>query len=235
MLNSLLDSPMDGLDQMGSATALRAGQALVVWRDDPTASPGYHVIVPIGEAQTLWQDLSRLAAPPPAAGSSPPTTARPLNRTAPPRPSAWPAGWAAFNTARIEAGRPLFGIDFDQTVLPAETGLLDRAVSFTKGCYLGQEIVARMASRGQVARRIAAFRMDGPELPVAGAPINDEAGQVVGIVTSSTASPLLSGAAIGLAMLRRTCSDIGSVVHVAAQGAFRPARVVEACHTGKPM
>ena len=65
----------------------------------------------------------------------------------------WPVGWAAFNSVRIEAGRPLFGIDFDATVLPAETPLEDRAVSFTKGCYPGQEIVARMKSRGQAVEK----------------------------------------------------------------------------------
>src|ERR1700677_3091319 len=95
-----------------------------------------------------------------------------------------PAGWAVFNTTRIEAGRAMFGIDFDDSVLPAETGQLDRAVSFTKGCYLGQEIVARMHARGQVARQIVGIRMKEDALPIAGAAILDKEKNQIGGITS---------------------------------------------------
>ena len=127
--------------------------------------------------------------------------------------SARPIGWAAFNAARVEAGRPVFGIDFDGAPLssaapgskedsgsgslPAETGLFDRAVSITKGCYLGQEIVARMHARGQVARRVVGIRMEGDALPIAGAQIMDEDSNTVGVVTSSTVSPILSNPSYG--------------------------------------
>src|SRR5205807_8530340 len=107
-----------------------------------------------------------------------------------------PIGWAAFNAARIEAGRPIFGIDFDESVLPAETGQFNRAVSVTKGCYLGQEIVARMHARQQVARQLAGIRMDSDALPIAGAKIFDDASNEIGGVTSSTLSPVLSNVAI---------------------------------------
>src|SRR5439155_2357027 len=59
-----------------------------------------------------------------------------------------PAGWHAFNIARIEAGTPLYNIDFGPESLPAESGVLLGRVSFTKGRYFGQEVVARMQSRG---------------------------------------------------------------------------------------
>src|SRR5206468_6008208 len=94
------------------------------------------------------------------------------------------AGWAAYNAARIEAGRPLFGIDFDDSVLPAETGQLARAVSFTKGCYLGQEVVARMHARGQVARQLVGIKMDDRALPIAGASIFDASQNAIGGITS---------------------------------------------------
>jgi folate-binding protein YgfZ len=138
-----------------------------------------------------------------------------------------PAGWAVFNTTRIEAGRGLFGIDFDDSVLPAETGQLERAVSLTKGCYLGQEIVARMYARSQIARQVVGMRMNDQALPMAGAPIVDAAQNQVGIVTSSTISPVLSNAAICLGMAKKQFCAVGSTVKIAAEGAMRDAAVVE--------
>jgi folate-binding protein YgfZ len=132
-----------------------------------------------------------------------------------------------FNTARIEAGRPLFGIDFDDTVLPAETGQLERAVSFTKGCYLGQEIVARMHARGQVARRIVGIKMREDALPIAGAPIVDDQQNQIGGITSSTISPVLSNASICLGLIKSAFSAVGTQIRIAAEGAFRQGIVVE--------
>jgi folate-binding protein YgfZ len=132
-----------------------------------------------------------------------------------------------FNTARIEAGRPLFGIDFDDSVLPAETGQLDRAVSFTKGCYLGQEIVARMHARGQAARQIVGIRMHQDALPIAGAPIIDDEKNQIGAITSSTISPVLSNASICLGLLKSPFAAVGTELQIATEGAFRTGTVVE--------
>ena len=188
---------------------------IIVWRDDVTGATGYHLIIPTENAHVAWMELmSRFG---PALATSPQTVTRPMLR---------PIGWAAFNARRIEAGRPLFGIDFDETVLPAETGLLDRAVSFTKGCYMGQEIVARMHARAQVARKIAGFRMTDDALPVAGTGVLDAAKTPIGAVTSSTVSPVLSNASIGLAMLKRPSFEIGSIISIPAEGLIRQATVV---------
>jgi gentisate 1,2-dioxygenase len=91
--------------------------------------PGYHLVIPADAARKVWMEfLTRFG---PTGGD----IKRPLR----------PIGWAAFNAARIEGGRPIFGIDFDDSILPHETGpLLNRAVSFTKGCYPGQEPVVWM-------------------------------------------------------------------------------------------
>jgi tRNA-modifying protein YgfZ len=84
---------------------------------------------------------------------------------------------------RIEAGTPRFGRELDDRVLPAETGLVERAVSFTKGCYPGQEPIARQHHRGKVNRRLRVLDLDGgpaePETPVS------YAGKEVGRITSS--------------------------------------------------
>jgi folate-binding protein YgfZ len=71
-------------------------------------------------------------------------------------------GEAAAEALRVEHGRPRFGIDLDETVIPEEAGLNDRAVSFTKGCYVGQETVARLHYRGKPNRHLRTLRLDGP-------------------------------------------------------------------------
>lgn len=204
---ALLGGTVPPAEPFSSATATLFGQQVIVYRDDSCGVPGVGLILPADAAREVWM---RLLAPA-AQGAA---RVRPI-------------GWAAFNTARIEAGRGLFGIDFDENFLPAETGQLDRAVSFTKGCYPGQEIVARMHSRKQLARRVAGFRMTGEELPLAAAPIHDAEGNQIGAVTSSTPSPLLSDAAIGLAILKRPFFETGATFQIAAEGAMRPATVVQ--------
>jgi aminomethyltransferase len=176
------------------------GVAAVVFRDDPCGVPGYFIVAPAGQISALWTSLP--------------------NR---------PVGWAMFNAIRIEAGRPLMGIDFDDTILPAETGpaQLARAVSFTKGCYLGQEIVARMHARGVVARQLVGIRMDAEELPVAGSMVYDADSNAVGGITSSTISPVLSNAAICLGLVKKAFMAVGTELTIPAEGKMCKGRVVE--------
>jgi folate-binding protein YgfZ len=198
------------------------GRQVIVWRDDSAGLPGYRLIVPTADAEIVWRGLLDSFA-----GGLPRTpTLEELRDAGSPKHSLRAIGWAAYNSARIEAGRPIFGIDFDDTVLPAETGLVERAVSFNKGCYLGQEVVARMASRAQIARRIVGLRLQGDTLPIAGAILQDAEGNEVGAITSSTISPVLSGTAICLAMVKRPHYDDGVTLRVPAEGAMREASVV---------
>jgi tRNA-modifying protein YgfZ len=85
---------------------------------------------------------------------------------------------------RIQAGTPRFGREIDDRVLPAEAGLEERAVSFTKGCYPGQEPVARLRYRGHVNRSLRVLRIDAPALPPFDAPI-EYGGKSVGRITSA--------------------------------------------------
>lgn len=132
---------------------------------------------------------------------------------------ATPAGWAAYDFLRTRAGLPRFGQDFTTKSLPAETGQLDRAVSFHKGCYLGQEVVERMRSRGALARRFVGVALDScieaavpSELS-----IDDKA---VGSLTSLCATPDDDGM-IGLATIRTSAAaDVPLAIagqHVAAR------------------
>jgi folate-binding protein YgfZ len=114
---------------------------------------------------------------------------------------ATPAGYAAWDIARVEAGRPEFGVDMDDTTIPQEANLdAFDAVSYTKGCYTGQEVVARVHFRGHVNRTLRGLKLTGA-LPPARASLFDATGKPVGDLTCGVASPRLG--AIGLGMVRR--------------------------------
>src|SRR3954447_13197615 len=76
---------------------------------------------------------------------------------------AMPVSEAAAEVLRVESGRPRWGVDLDDTVIPQEAGLNERAVSFTKGCYVGQETVARLHYRGKPNRHLRGLRLSEPE------------------------------------------------------------------------
>jgi folate-binding protein YgfZ len=133
------------------------------------------------------------------------------------RPLGLVAGSAeALEILRIEAGTPRFGAELAAGVLPAEARL-EAAIDFDKGCYTGQEIVARVASRGEVRRRLAGLRLGAGAAPAPGDPI-EAAGLRVGEVTSGCVSPACG--AIGLGFVRRPADAPGTELHVGG----RPAR-----------
>ena len=85
----------------------------------------------------------------------------------------------AFHALRIEAGTPLFGVDFDDRNFPQEVGRNEQAISFTKGCYLGQETVARIDALGHVNQQLAGVRFAGTNVPDAGSELT-HAGKTAG-------------------------------------------------------
>jgi folate-binding protein YgfZ len=117
-------------------------------------------------------------------------------------------GEAAIECLRVERGRPRYGIDLDDTVIPQEAGLNERAVSFTKGCYVGQETVARLHYRGKPNRRLRGLRLSEPA--ESGAELSFE-GRSVGRLASVAQSPRFGP--IGLALVRREAPP-GSTVSV---------------------
>ncbi len=126
-----------------------------------------------------------------------------------------PAGRDALDAVRIEAGIPLWGEDYDETNLPQEVGP-DEALNFTKGCYLGQEVVARIHYRGGVNRRLVGLEFDGDEPPAKGTELLLE-GRPVGAVGSVTISPILEGP-IGLAVVHKKAAEPGTRLDVAGDG-----------------
>jgi folate-binding protein YgfZ len=105
---------------------------------------------------------------------------------------------AAVECLRVERGRPRYGIDLDDSVIPQEAGLNERAVSFTKGCYVGQETVARLHYRGKPNRQLRGLRLSAPAS--SGHELSFE-GRVVGRLASVAESPRLGP--IALALVRR--------------------------------
>jgi folate-binding protein YgfZ len=119
----------------------------------------------------------------------------------------------AAEIVRVERGRPRYGIDLDEGTIPQEAGLNERAVSFTKGCYVGQETVARLHYRGKPNRHLRGLRLSEPVEPGAELRLGERS---VGHVGSSVLSP--AHGPIGLALVRRE-AEPGATVEVGENGA----------------
>lgn len=127
---------------------------------------------------------------------------------------------------RVEGGLPRHGIEYDDRTLLHELGRDAEMVSYRKGCYLGQETVARIHARGQVHRRLTGLRLDGGVVPEGGAAVVAE-GAPVGEIRSSAYSAAL-GRPVALAMLRRPHHEPGTILHVRGDGGrLLPAEVIE--------
>jgi folate-binding protein YgfZ len=125
---------------------------------------------------------------------------------------AQPVSEAAAEIVRVENGRPRYGVDLDDSVIPQEAGLNERAVSFTKGCYVGQETVARLYYKGKPNRHLRGLRLSAPTEPGAELQLGE---RVVGHLTSAVLSPVHGP--IGLALVRRE-AEPGTVISVGERG-----------------
>ncbi|CAN5756768.1 hypothetical protein BH23GEM10_BH23GEM10_01690 [soil metagenome] len=138
---------------------------------------GYDVLVPAAAAERVWQVLQDAGA-------------RPI-------------GYATLDVLRIEAGTPVWGAELDENTIPLEAGLRARAISESKGCYTGQEVIIRILHRGHVNWQLRGVLLGDAESPARGTALVREAdGKQVGRVTSAAWSPK-HGQAIALAYVRR--------------------------------
>lgn len=194
-----------GLLSAGDAWRAVLGDAHAdIWRLDELGAPGYELSVPIAQIASLWRSLVTFGAR--------------------------PAGWFATNTARLEAGSPCFRIDFGPNNLPHESGVLESRVSFAKGCYPGQEVVARMHNLGKPKQRLVGLRVEADLLPVADAQVfavaeGTSLGDQVGVVTSSGLAPMLGAVPVAFAMVSSSSYAPGTRVLVNAEGEQAPATV----------
>jgi glycine cleavage system T protein len=175
-----------------------AGRASTrIRRNDRLGLPGYDLLCPTDQAGEVWKVLT-------GAGAS-------------------PAGLEAFDTLRVEAGTPVYGRDIDENNLPQEVGRDDRAISFTKGCYIGQETVARIRTYGHVNRLLVGLKL-GPGGPAAPGAKLFRDNKEVGHVTSSVISPRL-GTAVALAYVRRSSHEPRTLLEVETPAGRRAAEV----------
>jgi folate-binding protein YgfZ len=208
------DSPLTRLGalQPGRAIVVHVGgEEVVVYRDDLTGEPGLHLIMDVRHTPAIYEQLLERGLGHDGGGLGLRTL-----------------GWFAFNIARIEAGTPMFNIDFGTDSLPHETGVLRDRVSFTKGCYLGQEVVARIESQGAPKQKLIGLRLQGEALPVTGAEVlahEQPTETVIGAVTSATVSPMLSAAPIAFAMVRTSRATKGEQVRVRTESGLADATI----------
>ena len=197
------------------------GAEVVVDRQDSTGEPGYELLVPAAAVRDVYLRLARPDTGPEELENA---ALRPRDPDA--ERKAVRAGWHAYNVARIEAGWPIYMLDFGPDSLPHETGVLHDRVSFKKGCYLGQEVVARMESLGKPKQRLVGLRIDapptGPDAAAAAAAAvlagADPTSEVVGAVTSAAVSPMLGSAPIAFAMVKYKHSSPGTTLHLLVEG-----------------
>ncbi len=224
VLGRAMDAGVETLNEPFRHAKRLIGKIMVtVFRNDLAGEAEYELIVPRDQLVALWQILHEAGHTEENGGGG--------GEEVPPLRA---IGWSAFNTARIEAGTPLYGIDITEHYLPMETAhWYPRAVCVTKGCYLGQEIVARMHAHNPVARLLVGLRVGGSKLPVAGTEIFDASGgagaagvQQVGIITSSSMSPMLGNVPVAMGYVKKAFAGVGKEVDVLAEGSRERATVV---------
>ncbi|MBX3188715.1 MAG: folate-binding protein YgfZ [Labilithrix sp.] len=123
----------------------------------------------------------------------------------------------AWEAVRVEQGLPRFGVEVDATLYPQEASLEKLAVSFSKGCYLGQEVVYMLENRGHVKRKLVPVDIEGA-VPARGAAVTTPAGEAVGEIKSAVTGPV-SGKAVGIAMVKWAHAKPSTELRVGADAA----------------
>jgi folate-binding protein YgfZ len=173
-----------------------AGGAIVLRRHDPLGLPGFDLVCGLEQAEGAWLRLLDAGAR--------------------------PAGREAYEVLRIEAGTPSYGVDVDETTFAPEVGRTKQAISYAKGCYLGQEPIVMARDRGQVNRILLGLKLPEGTVPHGALLYRD--GKEVGRVTSSVVSSR-AGGAIALAYVRRGSQTPGTALEVEVGGQRRAAVV----------
>jgi folate-binding protein YgfZ len=199
IVGSVLGKTVSELSGNGVVEIEWQQQALTVLRARHTAEDGFDIISGADQATVLWESLTNAGA-------------RPI-------------GYEALERLRIEAGVPRYGVDMDETNVVTETGL-DEAVSYTKGCYIGQEIIARIKYRGHVAKKLVGLAFDRALKIDNDAKIKSADDKEIGRITSVTLSPHL-GFTIALGYIKYDYLAAGTEVRVTSSSGDLHARVAE--------
>ncbi len=203
IIKTLFGEDLSGVPALHHRDSRLDGIAVRLIRHALSASQGALLAVPADAALAVWDYL----------------------RTRGRQAGLWIAGWQALNTARIEAGIAWYGVDADESNLLPETGLDDALISESKGCYVGQEIVARMRTYGSASKKLMGLEIQSDQVPDSGCRIlceNEEAGWV----TSACLSPAVQHAR-ALGYVKRPYYE--------AKSAVEPARRVTILHAGQTL
>jgi len=191
LLGELLNIDAAGMPAYGVARAEVDGHPVQIRRTPWTGHPEWALVAPVVALPGLWDQLT---------GSG-----------------CQPAGALAFDALRIEAGTPRYGIDISEDNIAQEANRTERAISFTKGCYLGQEPIARLDALGHVNKLLCVLQVDSDQIPPAGATVMDDAGNEIGRVTSAALSPG-AGQAVALAIVKASHAKPETAVSVRGEG-----------------
>jgi folate-binding protein YgfZ len=187
-LTAVAETDLSTMAEHGNRRGAIDGHPAIVVRVTDAGEPGYDLYVETAYAAALRRALEEERVP-----FLDPDTA---------------------NALRVEAGVPKFGVDMDEETIPLEAGIESRAISFSKGCYVGQEVIIRVLHRGhgRVARKLVGLAFEGGAAPAPGARATVD-GRDIGRVTSSAMSPILERP-IALAYLHRDFLAPGTAVLV---------------------
>jgi len=194
--------PVPSLAESDLLETIIGGQHVLVTRSSHTGEIGFDILAPASGLKDVW-DFILLK------GSF---------------HSILPFGLAALDALRIEAGIPVYGIDIDDTNMMLETGISD-VVSFTKGCYKGQEAVVMATHRGHISKKLSGLIMLNGEVPSPGSKIVKD-GKEIGRITSALKSDTL-GQAIALAYLKYGYFEPGNLVEVVSEPLSFSAKVMD--------
>jgi folate-binding protein YgfZ len=194
VLDGISDAELQSFDDHAARRVRFRGQPAIVVRVSDPGTSGFDVIVERAQQADLESALQQAGA-------------------------VWLDAEAA-EALRVEGGVPKWHHDMDEDTIPLEAGIEGQAISLTKGCYVGQEVIIRVLHRGhgRVARRLVGLKFEGASAPAPGTPVSAPDGREIGRVTSSTMSPRLE-APIALAYVHRDFVEPGTAVMVGSAAA----------------
>lgn len=199
LMENLIGDDALQLEPGGLIQTLWRDTEVTVVRSTHTGADGFDLVIKAEHADSLWNAILDAGAQ--------------------------PVGYNTLDILRVEAGIPRYGIDMDETNVVPETAL-DDAVSYTKGCYVGQEIIARIKYRGHVAKRLSGFAFEGTVQVSSGSKVSSLDGKEIGRVTSVAFSPRLSRT-VALGYVKYDYLASGMKVQVEIESGAVEATVVE--------
>ena len=199
VVRSILGDAVTNLAAHGAIKTSWGAMEVTALHAPQISAKGFDLIISTGQASRLWEALV-------AAGAT-------------------PVDESAYEVLRIEAAVPRYGVDMDETNVVTETNL-DDAVSYTKGCYIGQEIIARIKYRGHVAKKLVGLSFADKADVAPADTIKSSDGKDIGRITSTTYSPQLRRT-IALGYVKYDYLAAGTPVKVIHEGSEVPAHMTE--------